>query len=120
MKSYLEKNNLHYFIFSKNSEKPIKEAIHHLPPDTPVEDISSSLDDLGFNVTNMRQMSHSKSTQQPNPHGNSPSILCYLNKKQKSHEIFKLNNLNHVIIKVELYRAQTSLMQLWPPAQGMP
>jgi hypothetical protein len=31
MKSYMEKNNLHYFIFSPNSEKPIKAAILYLP-----------------------------------------------------------------------------------------
>jgi hypothetical protein len=31
MKSYLEKNNLHCFTFSPNSEKPIKAVIHHLP-----------------------------------------------------------------------------------------
>jgi hypothetical protein len=30
-KSYLEKNNLHYFTFSPNSEKPIKAVICHLP-----------------------------------------------------------------------------------------
>jgi hypothetical protein len=30
--SYLEKNNLHYFNFSPNSEKPIKAVICHLPP----------------------------------------------------------------------------------------
>jgi hypothetical protein len=31
MKSHLEKNNLQYFTFSPNSEKPIKAVIHHLP-----------------------------------------------------------------------------------------
>jgi hypothetical protein len=41
MKSYLEKNNLQYFAFSPNSEKPLKAVIRHLPPDTPAEDISS-------------------------------------------------------------------------------
>jgi hypothetical protein len=55
MKSYLEKNNLPYFIFSPNSEKPIKAVIHHLPPDTPAEDISDSLEDLGFSIINVRQ-----------------------------------------------------------------
>jgi hypothetical protein len=49
MKSYLEKINLHYFTFSQNSEKPIK-------ADTPAEDISNDLEDLGFNVINVRQM----------------------------------------------------------------
>jgi hypothetical protein len=45
MKSYLEKNNLHYFTFSPNSGKPIKAVIRHLPPDTPAEDIPNSLED---------------------------------------------------------------------------
>jgi hypothetical protein len=45
MKSFLEKKNLHYFTFSPNSEKPIKAAICHFPPDTPVEDISNTLED---------------------------------------------------------------------------
>jgi hypothetical protein len=51
MKSYLEENNLQYFAFSPNSEKPIKAVIRHHPPDTPEEDISSSLEGLGFNVS---------------------------------------------------------------------
>jgi hypothetical protein len=56
MKSHLAKSNRHYFTFSPNSEKPIKAVIHHLPPDTPVEDISNSLQYLGFNNKNVRQM----------------------------------------------------------------
>jgi hypothetical protein len=54
MKSYLEKHNLHYFTFSPNSEKSIEAVIRHLPPDTPAEDISNSLEDVGFNVINVR------------------------------------------------------------------
>jgi hypothetical protein len=56
MKFYLEKNNLHYFSFSPNYEKLVKAVIRHLPPDTPVEDISNSPEDLGFNVINVRQI----------------------------------------------------------------
>jgi hypothetical protein len=55
MKSHLNKNNLHYFIFSPNSKKPIKAVIRYLPPETPVEDNSKSREDLSFNVINMRQ-----------------------------------------------------------------
>jgi hypothetical protein len=47
-KSYLEKNNLQYFTFSPNSEKPMKAVIRHLPPDTTAKDIFNSLEDLGF------------------------------------------------------------------------
>jgi hypothetical protein len=56
MKYYTERNNLHYFTFSPNSEKPMKAVIHHLPPDTPAKDISNSHEDLGFNVIDVRQM----------------------------------------------------------------
>jgi hypothetical protein len=49
IKSYLEKNKLHYFTFSSYSTKHTKAAICHLLPDMPVEDISNSLKDLGLN-----------------------------------------------------------------------
>jgi hypothetical protein len=42
MKSYLEKNNLHYFTFFPNSEKPIEAAIRQLPPDKQAEDIATA------------------------------------------------------------------------------
>jgi hypothetical protein len=101
IKFYLEKNNLHYFTFSPNSEKPIRAVIHHLRLDTPVEDISNSLEDL------MLQRLQHEATK-------SPSIPCYLKKKQKSQEIFKPNCINHIIIiEVELYRAQTCVMQCY-------
>jgi hypothetical protein len=51
------KNNLHYFTLCPNSEKPIKAVvICHLSLDMPAEGISNSLEDLGFNVINVRQM----------------------------------------------------------------
>jgi hypothetical protein len=55
MKFYLEKNNLQYFTFFPNSENSIKAVIRHLPPDTPAEDISNGLENLRFNVINVRQ-----------------------------------------------------------------
>jgi hypothetical protein len=55
VKYYLDKNDLHYFTFSPNSEKPIKIVSLHLPPLTPEEDISNSLPDLVFSTINMRQ-----------------------------------------------------------------
>jgi hypothetical protein len=56
MKSYMEKHNLYYFIFSPNSETYIKAIIRHLPPDRPAEVISNILEELVFNVFNLRQM----------------------------------------------------------------
>jgi hypothetical protein len=55
MKSHLDKNDLQYFTFSPNSEKLIKAVIRHLPPDTSAEDVSNRLENLEFNVINVRQ-----------------------------------------------------------------
>jgi hypothetical protein len=49
-----KKKNLHYVKFYPNSEKPIKAVIRHILPDTPEEDISNSLEALGFNIINLR------------------------------------------------------------------
>jgi hypothetical protein len=54
MKSCLEKNNLHYFTFSPNFEKPIKAANRHFLPDTPAKIFPCSLEDLGFYVIKVR------------------------------------------------------------------
>jgi hypothetical protein len=66
MKFYTEKNNLHYFTLYPNSEKPVKAVIHHIPPDMPAEDIANSLEDSGFNVINVRQMTATQRA--PNRH----------------------------------------------------
>jgi hypothetical protein len=106
----LEKNNLHHFTFSPNSEKSIKAGFHYLPPDTLAEDISSSLEDTGFNVINMRQMKGNSRAPRGQTHVETlPLFLVTLARYIKSREIYKLNSLNHIVIKVELYIAQVGL-----------
>jgi hypothetical protein len=65
LKSYLENNSLQRFTFSPNSEKPIKAVICCLSPDMPVEDISNSLEDLGFNVISVRQLTTNRRAPKP-------------------------------------------------------
>jgi hypothetical protein len=114
MKSYLEKNNLQYFIFSPNSEKPIKAIIHHLPPDTPAEDISNSLENLSLKVINVRQLTTNRRAPTGQTHMETlPLFLVTLTRNEKCQEIFKLNSLNHIIIKVESYKAKTGLTQCY-------
>jgi hypothetical protein len=89
-------------------------VIRHLPPDTPKEDISNSLEKVGFNVINVRQLA----TNQRALNGQAymeilPLFLVTLTRNVISREIFKLNSLNHIIIKVESYRAQTGLTQCY-------
>jgi hypothetical protein len=105
MKSYLETNNLHYFTFSPNSKKPMKAVICHLSPDTPVEDISSSLEDLGFNVINVRKMMATGGA--PNRITHMEPLPLFLSTLTRNIKSQSLNSHHHIIIKVELYRAQS-------------
>jgi hypothetical protein len=48
VKSHFSKNNISYYSFFPKSPKPIKVVIHHLPPNTPAEDISDWAGDPGI------------------------------------------------------------------------
>jgi hypothetical protein len=112
MKFYLEKYNLHYFTFVPNSEKSIKAVIHLLPPDMPAENISNGLEDLGFNVINVKQMTARQRAPNGETHVEPLTLFLFtLTRNIKSQEIFKLNSLNHNFIKVEPYRTQTDIKQ---------
>jgi hypothetical protein len=79
IRMYLEDNNLSYFTFFLKSEKPTKSVIRHLPSDTPAQDISDGLVDLGFDIISVRQMSASRrSTYEGTAPHNLPLFLITL------------------------------------------
>jgi hypothetical protein len=79
-------------------------------PDTPFEVISNNLED----VINVRQMTATRTEPNGQIHVESLTLFSVtLTRNVKSQEIFKLNSLNHIIIKVELYRTQTGLAQCY-------
>jgi hypothetical protein len=85
MKFYLEKSNPQYFTFSPNSEKPSNAVIRRLPPDTLADDISSSLEDLGFNVINVRRLTTNRGPPNGQTHMETlPLILVTLIRNAKS------------------------------------
>jgi DUF4097 and DUF4098 domain-containing protein YvlB len=101
MESFLEKNNLHYFTISLNSEKKNYEASNSWhSPDTPEEDISNSLEHHQREAND----GYSKSNQRTNPYGTTLPL---------SKEIFKLNSLNQTTVKAGLYRAQIGLTKCY-------
>jgi hypothetical protein len=108
MKPYLERNNLPKFWKAYKGCNPspsprYASGRHFQQPE-----------DLGFNVISVRQLT----TNQRAPNGQTnvetlPLFLVILTRNIKYQEIFKLNSLNHIIIKVESYRAQTGLTQCY-------
>jgi hypothetical protein len=114
MKSYPEENNLQYVTFPPNSEKSVKSQICHLHPDTPAEVVSNNLEALGFNIINVRQLTTSRRAQNGQIHVESlPLFLVTLTRNVTFQEIFKLNRHNHMIIKVQYYRAQNGFTQYY-------
>jgi hypothetical protein len=55
VKSYLKIHNLPYFSFYPKSLRPIKTIIRHLPMNTPAQDISDGLMDLGFDIISIKK-----------------------------------------------------------------
>ncbi|PNF22596.1 hypothetical protein B7P43_G12673 [Cryptotermes secundus] len=113
IRTFLERNNLSYFIFFPKAEKPIKAVIRHLPHNTPAEDISDGLVSLVFDDISVKQMT----SRRPPPEGTDniylPLFLITLHRTEKSQEVFRLTNLCHIAIKVEAYRAQSGLTQCY-------
>jgi hypothetical protein len=89
MEFYLVKNNLHYFTFFLNSEKPTKAVIRYLSPNTPAQVISSSLEGLGFNVINVRKLMTTRTAPNGQIHVEVlPLVLASLTRNTKSQELF--------------------------------
>jgi hypothetical protein len=112
IRKFLEAKNLSHFTFFQKSEKPIKAVIRQLPLNTPAQDISDGLIDLGFDIISVKQMTSSRrSPSEGTLPRNLPLFLITLPRTDKSQEIFRLTALCHITIRVEAYRAQNSLTQ---------
>jgi hypothetical protein len=88
-------------------------VIRHLPIDTPAEDISNGLVDLGFDVISVKQMTTMRSSESGRRQINLPLFLITLIRNEKSQTIFKLNGLCHIAIRVEVFKAQNGITQCY-------
>jgi hypothetical protein len=73
IKTFLETNKLPFFTFFPKSEKHVKAVIHHLPLNTPAEDISDGLVSMGCDVICVKQMTTTR--RNPPPEGTTTAIL---------------------------------------------
>jgi hypothetical protein len=107
---YLQTHNLHYFTFHPKPLKPIKTVIRHIPPNTPAQQISDVLMDLGFDIISVKQMSTTRrSPSEGTVFKNFTLYLITLPRTAKSQEIFRLTAVCHIAIGVEAYGGQKSL-----------
>jgi hypothetical protein len=112
VKAHFDSTSMSYFTFFPKSLKPIKAVIRHLPHNTPAEDISNGLVDLGFDVISVKQMSSPRRT--PDEGAKIlPLFLITLPRTAKLQEIFKLPPLCHIAIKAEACKTQNSLTQCY-------
>jgi hypothetical protein len=113
VKSYFDKNSLSYYTFYPKSEKSIKAVLRHLRNNTPAQDISDGLVDLGFDVISVKQMSSARRSPDGSKPITLPLFLVTLPRTAKSQDIFKLSSLCHISIKVEYYKSQNTLTQFY-------
>jgi hypothetical protein len=112
VRSHLEYHNVAYFTFYPKSQKPIKAVICHLPLNTPAEDISDGLVNLGFDVTSVKQMTTtSQSPSEGTTTKNLPHFLIIVLRMAKSQEILNLPRLCYTAIRVRAYKDKNGLMQ---------
>jgi hypothetical protein len=93
IKSHFDANNLSYYTFYPKVEKPMTAVVSHLPHNTPVEDISDGLVNLGFDVISVKQMT--ATCRSPPPPDESTTIklplkVINLAEDTKPQEIFRL------------------------------
>ncbi|KAF8784055.1 Nucleic-acid-binding protein transposon like protein [Argiope bruennichi] len=109
--SYLDEQQKEYFVISDKAEKPVKIVIKGLPINTDPEEIKNELNEKGFRVDKVNQLKKFK-TREP-----LPIFQVHLFKTSNIQEIYKLETLFYIMIRVEKYiikqNHQCYNCQLW-------
>jgi hypothetical protein len=88
----------------------MKAVIRYLPHNAPAENIYDGLVSFGFDVIRVKQMTATRLS--PSDESTTKNLfLIYLPRTTKCQEIFRLQNLCHIAIRVEGYRAQNVVTQ---------
>jgi hypothetical protein len=88
VKSHLETNNLPYLSVYPKYLKQFKAVIRHLPMNTPTEDISEGLMELGFEIISVKQMTSTRRSQSEETPTKNLLFLTTLPRTAKSEVIF--------------------------------
>jgi hypothetical protein len=110
----LSQKGLPFFTFYTKGDKLVKAVIRHFPNNTWSEDIRVALQELGYEVISVKQMTAKRLS----PEGevtlvSLPLFLVTLVRNKQSLIIFKISRLCNKIVKVEAYKSKSSLSQCY-------
>jgi hypothetical protein len=114
IQNLISQKGLPFFTFYTKGEKSVKAVIRHLPINTSSEDITVALQELGYEVISVKQMT----AKHPSREGevtlvSLPPFLITLVRKQKSLDIYKISSLCNIIVTVEAYKSKSGLTQCY-------
>jgi hypothetical protein len=114
IQNLLSQKGLPFFTFYTKGNKPVKAVIRHLPNNTSSEDITVALQELGYEVISVKQIT----AKRPSPEEEVtlvflPLFLITLVRNQKSLDIFKVSSFCNIIVEVEAYKFKSGLAQCY-------
>jgi hypothetical protein len=116
IQNLLRQRGLPFLTFYTKGDKMVKAVIRHVPNNTSSEDIIVALQELGYEVISVKQMTKPPSPKGGVTHLSLPLLLITLVRNQKSLDVFKISSLCNIIVKVEAYQSKGGLTQCynWP------
>jgi hypothetical protein len=114
VQNLISQRGLPFFSFYTKGDEPVKSVLRHLPNNTSSDDITVVLQESGYDVINVKQMT----AKRPSPEGGVtpvylPLLLITLVRNQNSLDIFKISGLCNIIVKVEVYKSKCGLTQCY-------
>lgn len=104
-------NKYEYYSYSSEKDRPIRVVIRKLPPTITENEITDELKSLNFSVINVHQWVQNRNSESESY--KLPLYLVTLENNLKSKEIFNLNSIQNLVIKIEAYNPQVRLRQCY-------
>ncbi|GBN93688.1 hypothetical protein AVEN_110326-1 [Araneus ventricosus] len=95
------------FYILKPKQRPLKAVIKRLPPNQDPKEIKDALEELGFSISKVVQLTKLR-TRQP-----LPFYLVEINKKENSEKIYDLHKFKNLIIEIVPFRGRNAVNQCY-------
>lgn len=110
---FFEKEEIKYSTYTLKSDKTIKVVIKDLELNTPCELVKEALTELGYTVLEVSQLKSYRGKYPNKTIVKIPIWLVELPRSSKSKEIFHLDSLNYLKVRIESYRRKRGVAQCY-------